>query len=231
MALVEITGSTSLLAPITGRYALGDRPRVLGVNVFACRLKSITPDGFVVAAPLVGEVGQTVSASFAPFGRLRGRIGRHVADGFAVEIDAGPTERELLGEKIEAYRNRAWTGTADKRAATRFMPGEPRSVLVLADGSVLPCLIVDYSATGAAVSADLTPAVGDRVTVGDVAGTVVRLFDVGFAISFDAVHDPEEIEQLLEAPEEWKDAVAVLKPTRIDTTDLEPELELVGYHD
>jgi hypothetical protein len=98
---------------------------------------------------------------------------------------------------------------------------------VLADGSVLPCLIVDYSASGAAVSAGINPEQGTRVTIGQVAGTVVRGFDVGFAVHFDALQDREEIEHFLEAPDEWRQAVSVIQAQRIDTSEGE-DLAMAG---
>lgn len=227
MASMDRTATTLQVGSITGRYALGERPRRLGVNVFACRLRSISVDGFVASAPVAGEIGDAVTATFAPFGTLRGHIARHVHDGFAVAIAADIDERAVLAARIEDFRHRVWGGVGDRRAETRFMPGEPRSVIVDDKGRVVPCLIVDYSASGAAISADMTPTVDTPLTVGQVKGHVVRLFDVGFAIRFDSAHDSDEIEHLLEAPEEWRDAVAVLHPSRIDTSEGE-DLALAG---
>ena len=227
MIIDDSTSPSLHIGSITGRYVLGEKTRRLGVNVFACRLRSISSGSFVVSAPVVGDVGDTVTASFAPFGTLQGRISRHVYDGFAVTLQMAADERAALVARIDAFRSRVWSGTADRRAEKRFMPGEPRSVIVDAAGAVLPCLIVDYSASGAAVSADMTPALGNPLTIGQVHGHVVRLFDVGFAVRFDAVQDSEEIEHLLEAPEEWREAVAVLHPPRIDTSEGE-DLALAG---
>jgi hypothetical protein len=215
---------------VTGRYVLGNRSSLRGVNVFACRLRSVSPTSFVAAAPVVGKVGDVITASFGPFGTLHGRIVRHVVDGFAVDVEADTSRRDELSARIDAFRDRIWTGVADKRAEKRFMPGDPRSVVILADGSVQPCLIVDYSASGAAVSAELDPIIGQKLTVGQVAGTVVRLFDVGFAAHFDNLQRGDDIEDLLAAPDEWREAVAVLKAGRIDTDEGElSELTDYGY--
>lgn len=216
---------------VTGRYVLGSRTSMLGINVFACRLRSVSPTSFVAAAPVVGRVGDEVTASFSPFGTLHGRISRHVVDGFVVDIDATEMERTALAMRIEAFRDRVWTGVADKRAERRFMPGEPRSVLITEDGMVVPCLVVDYSIAGAAVSADTHPAVGARITIGHVPGHVVRLFDVGFAVRFDAPQSQDEIEELLAAPSEWQDAVAVVKARKIDTDDPDELFALSDYGD
>ena len=231
MPAVEIDHSLHNISTVAGRYVLGQQARRPGINIFACRLRTISPAEFVASAPVIGEIGEQVSASFAPFGTLRGRISRHVTDGFAVTIESDNAQQSTLAERIEAFRHKPWHGVADKRAEKRFMPAEPRSVIILEGGDMLPCLIVDYSASGAAVSADLEPTMGQKLTIGQVAGSVVRLFDVGFAVHFDSLQRGDDIEELLAAPAEWRDAVAVLKANRIDTDEPGELLELTDYGD
>lgn len=226
MPAAAIDPSLHNISTISGRYVLGPQARRPGVNIFACRLRAISTEEFVVAAPVIGKVGEAVSATFGPFGTLRGHIARHVADGFAVALDSASLPPDLA-DRIEAYRHKPWQGHANKRAEARFMPAEPRSVIILDDGVALPCLVVDYSASGAAVSADIHPAIGASVTVGHVRASVVRLFDVGFAVHFDTLQPEDEIEDLLEAPLEWRKAVEVLKPVHIDTS--EPGDDPTGY--
>lgn len=225
MVIDDSTAPSLHIGAVTGRYALGDTARRLGVNVFACRLRSISRGGYVASAPVVGSVGDPITATFAPFGTLQGHIARHVYDGFAVSLDAG--QGPELAARIDAFRGRVWSGVADRRAEKRFMPGEPRSVIRDSGGGLVPCLVVDYSVSGAAVSTETTPALDTPLTVGQVSGRVVRLFDVGFAVRFDEVQDADEVEHLLEAPQEWRDAVAVLRPMRIDTGEGE-DLALAG---
>ena len=219
MPAIDTDHSLHNISTVAGRYVLGHQARHPGVNIFACRLRAISPIGFVASAPVIGAVGEVVSASFAPFGTFHGRISRHVADGFAVEFDGTGEDLVGLADRIEAFRHRPWHGLADKRAEKRLMPAEPRSVLILEDGTVLPCLIVDYSASGAAISADTHPSPGASVTVGHVRAHVVRQFDVGFAVRFDTTQPADEIEGLLEAPQEWRRAVAVLPMVHIDTSE------------
>jgi len=214
---------------VTGRYVLGEASSVLGVNVFACRLRSVSSDSFVAAAPVVGELGDWVTASFTPFGTLHGRIEHHVDDGFVVQLAVDRAERKRLAQRIMAYRGRVWRGAADHRVADRFMPAEPRSVILPDSGGVYPCLVVDFSSTGAAVSAAINPPVGTRVTIGQVAAEVVRLFDVGFAVRFDPLPQADDVERLLEAPEEWRDAVAVLTRKPLDSDQADEVLEVYGY--
>ena len=229
MPIAEIDHSLHNISTVAGRYVLGPQARRPGVNIFACRLRTISPTEFVVSAPVIGALGETVSASFAPFGNLGGRISRHVADGFAVALDRDAAGQGELAGRIDAFRHKPWLGLADKRAEKRLMPAEPRSVIILEGGEVLPCLVVDYSASGAAISADVHPVIGAPVTVGHVPARVVRLFDVGFAVHFDTLQPADEIEDLLEAPTEWRKAVAVLTPMRIDTSEPGDSDDGYGY--
>ncbi len=215
MPAAEIDLGLHTVSAVAGRYVLGQQAPRPGVNILACRLRAISPTSFTATAPVIGAVGEAVSASFAPFGTLHGHIWRHVPDGFAVQLDGD--DADALADRIEAFRHRSWRGMADRRAAERFMPAEPRSVLILEHAIAVPCLIVDYSATGAAISADIHPPIGASVTVGQVPGRVVRLFDVGFAVHFEAPQPADEIEAMLETPPQWRNALAVLPPLHIDT--------------
>ncbi|WP_354061401.1 PilZ domain-containing protein [Devosia sp. 2618] len=217
------------ISSVAGRYVLGNQPKRPGVNLFACRLRSISPSSFAVAAPVIGAVGEMVSASFEPFGSVRGRISRLMSDGFVVDIECDHLQQAALAQRVDSYWHKPWLGLAERRAEQRYMPAEPRSVIILDDGTPLPCLVVDFSAIGASVSAAVQPKVGDHVTVGHVSASVVRIFDVGFAVAFNTPQPEDEIEGLLEAPQEWRKAVAVLPTGRIDTREAGDSDEGYGY--
>ncbi len=192
-----------------GRYALASRMRLAGVQIFACRLQSISVSRVVAAAPVPGSPGEKITVNFEPFGTLRGVVERHIDDGFVMEIDADDEDRQKLANKIEWYKKRTFAGLTDKRQHRRFMPREPRSAVVLGNGDVLPCLVIDISASGAAVSADLDPQLGEPLAIGRVVGRVVRKLEVGFAVQFVAEQEPEVVEEMLRAPDEWQRAMRV----------------------
>jgi len=192
-----------------GRYALASRMRLAGVQIFACRLQSISVSRVVAAAPVPGSPGEKITVNFEPFGTLRGVVERHIDDGFVMEIDADDEDRQKLANKIEWYKKRTFAGLTDKRQHRRVMPREPRSAVVLGNGDVLPCLVIDISASGAAVSADLDPQLGEPLAIGRVVGRVVRKLEVGFAVQFVAEQEPEVVEEMLRAPDEWQRAMRV----------------------
>jgi hypothetical protein len=181
--------------------------RLAGVQIFACRLQSISVSRVVAAAPVPGSPGEKITVNFEPFGTLRGVVERHIDDGFVMEIDADDEDRQKLANKIEWYKKRTFAGLTDKRQHRRFMPREPRSAVVLGNGDVLPCLVMDISASGAAVSADLDPQLGEPLAIGRVVGRVVRKLEVGFAVQFVAEQEPEVVEEMLRAPDEWQRAM------------------------
>jgi hypothetical protein len=204
------TPNVRFIGPVIGRYLLESRVRLSGVQIFACRLQSISPVQLVVSAPVSGDIEEGVTANFEPFGTLRGKVARHIDGGFAAEIIGDNEDREKLALRIEWYKKRTFAGLTDKRQHRRFMPREPRSAIVLSRGQVLPCLVIDMSASGVAVSADHEPAIGEPLAVGRMVGRVVRRLEVGFAVQFVEPQEMEVVEELLRTPEEWERATSAL---------------------
>lgn len=195
------------IATVAGRYVIGAQPTHPGVNLFACRLRMIGSDTLRVTAPVIPQRGEQVTASFNSFGTLTGRVSRQFDDGFELTLEQSEDERERLNARITSFSEKLWTTDTDRRLAQRVMPSNPRTVIARPDNWSQPCLIVDYSISGAAVSAAFQPEVGEIVTVGRVTGEVVRLFDFGFAVRFFEPQDADHLEGLLEAPDEWRDVM------------------------
>lgn len=188
------------IGALMGRYLLASRKnRSHRVQVFACRLQSISSQLMVASAPVLGAPGEELSANFEPFGTVRGRVERLIDGGFSMAIEANALERDLLVKRIGWYKKRVFHGVADKRAHRRVMPRDPRSTILFGDGTRLPCLIIDMSRSGAALSADIQPDLGTPLAVGRVVARVVRWLDVGFAVQFLTEQDPESVEERLHA--------------------------------
>jgi hypothetical protein len=191
-------GDIRFIGALMGRYLLASRKnRSHRVQVFACRLQSISPQLMVASAPVLGAPGEELSANFEPFGSVRGRVERLIDGGFSMAIETTAEERDLLIKRIGCYKKRVFHGVADKRAHRRVMPGDPRSTILFADGTRLPCLIIDMSRSGAALSADVQPDLGTPLAVGRVVARVVRWLDVGFAVQFVVEQEPDRLEDRL----------------------------------
>jgi CheY-like chemotaxis protein len=75
--------------------------------------------------------------------------------------------------------------TADRRWPNRRKKiGRGTTQIVLSNGEVHPCRVLDLSLSGAALELEARPAVGERVRVGRTEGRVVRYTDEGIAVEF-----------------------------------------------
>ena len=72
--------------------------------------------------------------------------------------------------------------------------------MIFADGTYRDCFIIDMSASGAAVSADMQPDLGMPLAIGSCVGRVVRHFREGFAVKFVETQDEAQIEKLVARP-------------------------------
>jgi hypothetical protein len=184
-----------IIAIIPGRYSLASRRNRAGDRrEFACRAVGMSPHELVLAAPEIGEFGERVIAHIERFGRMEGSITRVMDGGFVVRIGASFEERSRLAAKIHWLEQNKNHDLPEGRKYRRVAPRNPHSRLVLGDGTRLTCHVMDMSAGGAAVSADIVPELGAPLAVGKAVGFVVRHFVGGFAVRFIDVLDPDGLE-------------------------------------
>jgi hypothetical protein len=185
VTFVERRQDVRTIISIPGKYSLASRRDGRGNRrEFACRAVSMSPRGVVIAAPVLGQIGERVIAHIGPLGRLEGKIVRTMELGFVMSITASEVEQARLERKIAWIEKHKNHETLECREHDRIVPEDPHSTLTLADGSRRTCLVIDMSVSGAAVSADLVPRLGTPLALGKVVGRVVRHFDEGFAIQF-----------------------------------------------
>lgn len=189
------------IGAIAGRYALPERRGGESrAPVYACRLCSISTRAAVIVGPVVGKSEERVAAHFDEFGIIRGRISRRLPSGFVLQLQLSASERDKLGSKIVWQKKHVHEQVEDKREHRRILPRDPRTTITLADGSTLPCFVIDVSQSGLAVSADIWPDVGTPMAVGKLVGRVVRHLDVGFALQFLQIQELDRLEGLLAPP-------------------------------
>jgi hypothetical protein len=180
------------------------------VQVFACRVQSISPKMAVFTAPVSGAQGDWVTAHFQELGIIRAQITRHLDRGFAMDIVATDEERTKLGAKIDWVKKNTHEAVADKREHKRKLPRDPRSIIILPNGGKMNCFIMDMSRSGVAISADVDLDIGTPLAVGNVVGRVVRHLEVGFAIKFISLQDTTTLEQALQS--DWVKPAEQSKP-------------------
>jgi hypothetical protein len=158
----------------------------------------------LVSVPVVGKVGERVTSYFGEFGNLNGWISDTFAGGFLLDLDADKAFREQLARQLDWLERTKNESIEDVRENARCVPKEPHSTLVFADGTYRSCFIINISASGAAISADVQPPVGTPLSVGACVGRVVRHLADGFAVQFISPQDTEDrIERLIVRSTTW----------------------------
>jgi hypothetical protein len=173
-----------ILAP--GTYTLPNWYDPEGrLRTFACRTTRVSPFRVLLEVPVVGKVGDRLTSYFREFGKLDGHISDTVHGGFLLELEMTRAERARLADKLvwleKKYKD---PSIRDARKDARYVPNSPHSALTLADGSIVPCFVINASMSGAAVSAEIEPLIGTPLAVGSCVGRVIRRFSEGFAVEF-----------------------------------------------
>lgn len=153
-----------------------------------CSLRDISLGGIAVSSPVPLFEGAQIIIYLDDFGRFEGNIVRVFEGGFAIETAISGPRRERLQQRLDALARGETIDVSARRAFARYMPGEAgleeSSVLTVADGTALPCRIIDMSLGGAQVAIDPRPPIGTNVSIGRMTGRIVRHTDEGVGIQF-----------------------------------------------
>ena len=202
VSVKEFLGQQAVNVAVGGHYTLSNwfdsqgRPRT-----FACRTSRVSPFRMMVAVPVVGKIGDRISSYFGDFGKLEGHISDTAAGSFLLELAMTTSMREKLATKLTWLdKKQKDPAVREARTHSRIIPANSHSTLTFADGSTRGCFIIDMSASGAAVSADVQPQIGMPLAVGACVGRVVRLLPHGFAVKFVEQQSRSELERLVLRP-------------------------------
>jgi hypothetical protein len=163
---------------LLGRYMLENRQE------FACQTVDMSPGGLSMLAPVQGALGERVVIYLEHLGRVEGKIVRDFERGFAVALLATKRKQDKLASQLTWFANRQDLGLPEDRRHERIQPRLTGAIMRLADGQEVGVRIIDVSLSGAAISTNLKPELGARVTIGATTGKVVRHFEGGVAIEF-----------------------------------------------
>jgi PilZ domain len=173
---------------LLGRYMLADR------REYPCQVINMSPGGMALIAPVSGNVGERVIAYVDHLGRLEGAIARQIANGFAMTIAATPRKRDKLAAQLTWLANRNILNRPEDRRHGRLLPRNPIARLALPDGVNVGVSIIDLSLSGSSIASKERPEIGSLVTLGRIAGRVVRHIEDGFAIEFTRLQHPDSLE-------------------------------------
>jgi hypothetical protein len=169
---------------------------------YPCKLKDISVGGAAFITPTQPTVGEKVIVYLMHLGGLEGPVVRRTSDGFAMSITATQRKRDNLAARIQLLINRTDLAEADERISPRT-PTTGFATLMLADGTVLECPMLDVSGSGISIVTPIKPPVGAEVILSNERAIVVRHHEEGIAVEF--------VNQRLEAEEAFKriaDAIA-----------------------
>jgi hypothetical protein len=199
---IQLRQDVRFIGALAGRFVLSDRPvpRRESASIFTCRTCSVSPRMLVISSTHQGRVGETISARFEVLGAVHGRVSRQLQGGMQIEVHASDEQRDLLAKRISWLKKRMYNLVPDKRVYKRIASRNPSTTITLADGTQLPCIIIDVSQSGIAVAASAQPELGTPMAIGKAVGRVVRHLDVGFAVQFIEVHDLEAVDALVGPP-------------------------------
>jgi hypothetical protein len=202
VSVKEFLNQRAVSIAVGGQYTLAKWFDAQGKpRTFACRTSRISPFRMIVAAPVLGKVGDSISSYFGDFGKLNGVISDTASGSFLLELEMTKSLRERFATKLTWLDKRQKNPTIrDGRKQPRIIPASPHSTMTLADGTVRSCFIVDMSTSGAAVSAEVQPPIGMPLAVGACVGRVVRHLPDGFAVRFVEDQKRNDLERLVIRP-------------------------------
>lgn len=152
---------------------------------FQCTTVDVCAGGLRInlARPL--QKGENLVLYIDEIGRVEGTVARILNEiGYAVEFKLTPRKRDKIADQLTWLINRDRLGLSDEREAERRIAGG-QVIAAYGHGVSIACAIVDVSIFGVALrTAGPRPMIGDRVMVGERAGTCVRYVEGGFAVDF-----------------------------------------------
>ena len=156
---------------------------------FSCYTVDVGAGGLRInlARPL--EKGENLVLYIEDIGRVEGVIVRVLNEiGYGVEFRVPPRKRDKIADALTWLVNKDKLGLTDDRVAER-RPASGQVVAIYGNGMSIACAVADVSIFGVALkTAGPRPMIGDRVQIGERAGTCVRYIEGGFAVDFRTQH-------------------------------------------
>jgi PilZ domain len=156
---------------------------------FTCTTVDVCAGGLRInlARPLTR--GETLVLYIDEIGRVEGVVARVLNEiGYAIEFRVPPRKRDKIADQLTWLINRDRLGLTDEREAERRVAGG-QIIASFQNGITIACTVMDVSIFGVALkTTGPRPMIGDRVQVGERAGTCVRYIEGGFAVDFRTLH-------------------------------------------
>ena len=167
-------------APVRGLTSNGEE--------FSCKTIDVCAGGLRINHACTLEKGESLVLYVEGVGRVEGVVARVLNEiGYAIEFKVPQRKREKIADALTWLINKDRLGLTDERVAER-RPSAGQVIAIHGKGVSIACAVSDVSLFGVALkTAGPRPMIGDRVKIGERAGTCVRYIDGGFAVDFRAV--------------------------------------------
>jgi PilZ domain len=159
---------------------------------YPCRLKDISVVGANMSTTTPLIVGEHLIVYLLHLGGLEGRVVGRTDDGFAMTIDVTQRKRDKLAIQIKRLSTQGEVAGAEERIFPR-RPVNELAKLVLRDGTILDCPMLDVSRSGASIVTPIRPPIGTEVIFAEEPAVVVRHHEEGVAVEFVNQRLEEEI--------------------------------------
>ena len=160
---------------------------------YPCQVVNMSAGGMALVSPVACQEGERIVAYLDNFGRIEGVVVRALEGGFAVRILASLYKRERIANLLTWLINQKALGLGEERKHERIVPRVNASKLILPNGDVHPCRVIDVSLSGASVDCTIRPPIGTMVILGRMRGRVVRHHEHGIALQFVELQDPDNL--------------------------------------
>jgi hypothetical protein len=176
---------------------------------YPCQVLNMSAGGIAMLTPAQCQEGERIVAYLDNFGRIEGIVVRSFEGGFAVRIVASQDKRKRIANLLTWLINRESLGltkerehgqehgecneTVYSRLGDRDVPVNPLSKVILPNGDVLDCRIIDVSLSGASIAIAEKPPLETEVILGRMRGRITRHHDTGLAVQFAELQDPDSI--------------------------------------
>ena len=176
-------------APVSvfGRFMREDKQE------YPCQVVNMSAGGMAMIAPVSVKDGERIVAYLDNLGRIEGIVVRSFEGGFAVRILASLYKRERIANLLTWLINQKSLGLGEERKHERIVPRINASKLIMPNGDVHNCRVIDVSLSGASVACTVKPPLGTMVILGRMRGRVVRHHDLGIALQFIELQDPDSL--------------------------------------
>lgn len=175
--LASERGEASTESTVRGRVLLPDGTE------HDCRVRFGPDDLATVFTSGSPTLSERVVFRLEGVGIMSGHVVAQARSGFEISIEGSGERRRRLQAKLKWLMDNA-AGSPERRSEARIVPRRGTVVVKLAEAEPFEAVILDLSPSGASLSMQVVPNIGETILVGRRYADVVRYTGEGVAVRF-----------------------------------------------